>query len=501
MAYRKFKGWMVLHNDLVILLYFLIFECWMYSKYQRLYVPDSHPLIANFKKQSEINVASYSVHLHREITKVEKYYQHVKPRKQYVFPRFVTHEHMDVDDRHDVFRCADDDGITFNASLRDYQHDICKMIHDKIIHDKGTLLCMPPGQGKTVIALHICSTLKPQHVVIIVNTKELRDQWLARIKQFLTLDPEKVKISVVMIQTASRKTFMRQRKVDMVIIDEVHHLCAKTLCNALFKFNAPYILGLTATVIRKDNRTNLLFRLIGKIGYYLRIPYSLPINLYALSYEHEHQSSNKRRKLSEIKDISMSTTGCNYQQMINDLCDDTQRSDAMLRCVRHELRETFKKRTILILCARLASMEYVYEYTTKHWSDCKKIHVLDKQRKQSVDRDEATVLIGTDQKVSENFDMPRIDTLVRMLPTCEDEQTYGRAMRQHDKKILPVCIFEYKDKGYDARTKMIRSNDVRMSIRNTKDSWKFNSEFQSLLQSKQYDFRFTDKEIKVCVLK
>jgi superfamily II DNA or RNA helicase len=55
------------------------------------------------------------------------------------------------------------------------------------------------------------------------------------------------------------------------------------------------------------------------------------------------------------------------------------------------------------------------------------------------------ILLSSDKLVNEGFDVPRLDTLIRLMPTTETKQTVGRVMRTHPGKVTPVCIIEVDD--------------------------------------------------------
>ena len=54
----------------------------------------------------------------------------------------------------------------------------------------GCTIIMQPGSGKTVLALALLAKLSPKKTLIIVNKKFLLEQWIARIREFLSIDTE-----------------------------------------------------------------------------------------------------------------------------------------------------------------------------------------------------------------------------------------------------------------------------------------------------------------------
>ena len=53
----------------------------------------------------------------------------------------------------------------------------------------------------------------------------------------------------------------------MIIVDEVHHLAARTFERVLWNTNTKYIYGLTATPKRSDRNEKIIYKTIGDIIY------------------------------------------------------------------------------------------------------------------------------------------------------------------------------------------------------------------------------------------
>ena len=70
----------------------------------------------------------------------------------------------------------------FQGTLRPFQG---KAVEDILSRDFGTL-SSPTGSGKTVMALYLIAKRK-QPTLIVVHTKELLNQWIARIGTFLAV--------------------------------------------------------------------------------------------------------------------------------------------------------------------------------------------------------------------------------------------------------------------------------------------------------------------------
>ncbi len=158
--------------------------------------------------------------------------------------------------------------------LYDYQQKVIDTISKK---DFGVIVA-PPGTGKTIISLSLVA-LRKQPTLIIVHRKQLFDQWMERIQSFLKIPSHEIgriaagkktigkKITVAMIQ--SLKKVATDKKFNTafgtIIVDECHHIPAKTFRETITHFSSYYLYGVTATPKRKNNDEKLIFVYIGKI--------------------------------------------------------------------------------------------------------------------------------------------------------------------------------------------------------------------------------------------
>jgi type I site-specific restriction endonuclease len=170
---------------------------------------------------------------------------------------------------------------SFKGSLYDYQ----KAAIDTAVKKEMGVIVAPPGSGKTIIGLSIIAQ-KEQPALIIVHRKQLFDQWVERIQSFLGIaEPfigkivqgqQKIgtHITVAMIQSiaginASDDIF---KSFGTIIIDECHHMPAKTFRQVISNFHCYYMYGLTATPIRKNNDEKLIFVHIGDVIHEMKLP-------------------------------------------------------------------------------------------------------------------------------------------------------------------------------------------------------------------------------------
>jgi len=131
----------------------------------------------------------------------------------------------------------------------------------------------PAGSGKTVMAMALIARRR-QPALIIVHTRELAQQAIARAVAVLGLDAGEIglvgdgcctvgaRLTVALVQTLARGIPPALLDVGMVAVDECHHIAAEQMAEVVSQFPARYVTGLTATPFRRDG-------LDAAIGFYL----------------------------------------------------------------------------------------------------------------------------------------------------------------------------------------------------------------------------------------
>lgn len=169
--------------------------------------------------------------------------------------------------------------LPFQGTLRDYQSPVVHKFIDyvKCKDSRGGLLELPCAWGKTSASLYIACQLKKK-TLVIVHKEFLMNQWIERIQQFIpaarvgkiqgpTIDIEDKDIVICMLQSLVQKEYPSNLFdcFGFTIIDEVHHISSETFSNALFKIVTKYMLGLSATMNRKDGTTKVFKMFLGEV--------------------------------------------------------------------------------------------------------------------------------------------------------------------------------------------------------------------------------------------
>ncbi|WP_430907466.1 TOTE conflict system archaeo-eukaryotic primase domain-containing protein [Maribacter sp. 2-571] len=187
--------------------------------------------------------------------------------------RFCKKQKIDFNFQ-DKRKKTEDITFTFSTELLKHQKTVLPAISKK---DFG-VIAAPPGSGKTIIGLKIIAD-KCQPALIIVHRKQLLNQWVERIEAFLRLPKNQIgkigqgkvkigkQVTIAMIQSLGKKIDNLQisKIFKTIIIDECHHIPAKSYASIISKLSPYYQYGLTATPFRKNSDGKLIFAHLGEL--------------------------------------------------------------------------------------------------------------------------------------------------------------------------------------------------------------------------------------------
>jgi superfamily II DNA or RNA helicase len=320
----------------------------------------------------------------------------------------------------------------------------------------------PPGSGKTIIGLEIIAE-KRQPALIIVHRKQLFDQWIDRIQSFLKIPKNEIgqignqkftvgnKITVAMIQSLTRSDEIDKiaNSFGTIIVDECHHIPAKSFREAIVNFNSFYLYGLTATPKRKNNDEKLIYLYIGNV-------------LYHDEQQRQIQQSKSKAEIN-IRETALYAPFDykidKYETISRILIHDTQRNSLRIEDIEKNA-DRFK--TILVLTERKAHVDILnlylkdkFETITIHGDDS------EKSRKSKLDQliqGHYKIVISTGQYFGEGVDIDNLECLFIVYPFAFEGklvQYIGRIQRSGK----PPVIFDYRDVKIDYFDNMFKQRN------------------------------------------
>ena len=226
-------------------------------------------------------------------------------------------------------------------------------------HDVG-VLCAPTAFGKTVTAAAIIAK-RGVNTLILVHRTELLKQWQERLQSFLTNEKGAVekgvvgvigggknkptgKIDIAVMQSISRQGEINSivEKYGQVIVDECHHIGAFSFDAILKQVKAKFVLGLTATPIRRDGQQPIIFMQCGPIRHTATKSENAPNDLEVIPI-----SSHSRIELPQDAGI---------QDVFRHLANDAERTE---KIVAETLNAFNLGRKVLVLTERTEHLDVI----------------------------------------------------------------------------------------------------------------------------------------------
>jgi len=346
--------------------------------------------------------------------------------------------------------------VSFVGTLRlDQEAAVAAMLY----HDAG-VLCAPTAFGKTVTAAALIAR-RGVNTLVLVHRTELLKQWQERLQSFLGVGKGVIgaigggkakptgKIDIAVMQSLSRQGEVNPlvENYGHIIVDECHHVGAVSFDAILKRAKAKFVLGLTATPIRRDSQQPIIFMQCGPIRYTAAKPASAPHDLEVVP----------RPRFVRI-DLP---PGAGIQDVFRHLANDRARTEAIAA----EVKTVFDQgRKVLVLTERTEHLDAIQTALRDldaapfvlHGRMSKKQRASLIAELEALPSDTPRILLATGKLVGEGFDHPPLDTLVLAMPVSWKgtlQQYAGRLHREHASKT-DVRIIDFVDTGHAALLRM-----------------------------------------------
>ncbi|HWK10005.1 MAG TPA: DEAD/DEAH box helicase family protein, partial [Vicinamibacterales bacterium] len=343
---------------------------------------------------------------------------------------------------------------TFHGELRHEQ----KAAADAMMRHETGVLAATTAFGKTVVAAWLIAQ-RAVNALVLVHRRQLLDQWVDRLSTFLDIPAESIgrigggrsrptgRIDVGILQSLIRKGVVDDRVAEYghVIVDECHHLSAHSFEQVARQAKARFVVGLSATVARKDGHHPIIFMQCGPVRHQVNAraqAASRPFEHFVVVQPTAFQPTSQPDPDKRVE----------FQTLCQGLVDDQTRTRRICEDVVESVRNG---RSPLILTER---NEHLDRFERELASRIEHVVALragvgKKQRQAlndrlaAIPRQEGRVILATGKYVGEGFDDPRLDTLFLTLPVSwrgTVAQYAGRLHRLYDGK-REVRIYDYAD--------------------------------------------------------
>ena len=344
--------------------------------------------------------------------------------------------------------------VKFQGELRREQ----KAAADAMLRHEVGVLAATTAFGKTVVAAWLIAQ-RAVDTLVLVHRRQLLDQWVERLSTFLDIPAKSIgrigggrnrptgRIDVAIIQSLVRRGVVDDRVAEYshVIVDECHHLSAHSFEQVARQAKARFVVGLSATVARKDGHHPIIFMQCGPVRHQV----SARAQAASRPFEHfvlvQPTGFKPTRNPDQDKRVEFQTL---YQELVEDTTRTRRICEEAVDAVRNG-------RSPLILTERNVHLDrFEHELASRvdhvvvlRAGIGKKQRRAINERLAAIPRHEGRIILATGKYVGEGFDDPRLDTLFLTLPVSwrgTVAQYAGRLHRLYDGK-REVRIYDYAD--------------------------------------------------------
>jgi superfamily II DNA or RNA helicase len=346
--------------------------------------------------------------------------------------------------------------LAFAGQLRgDQDAAVAAMIR----HDIGVLQA-PTAFGKTVVAAAITAR-RNVNTLVLVHRAELLRQWQERLQSFLNPPPEAIgsigggktrpsgHLDIAVMQSLVRQGDVNPlvQTYGQVIVDECHHIAAASFEAVLKAVKARYVLGLSATPVRRDGLQPILFMQCGPIRHRASQPAGALQTLELVSRTHQLPATLP-------SDLPV-------QELMRRLAEDQGRTDQIVAAALDAWQEG---RNVLLLSERTNHITAIASALEPQVNALFVLHGRLGPRNrnatlaalEALPPDTPRIVVATGRLVGEGFDHPPLDTLLLAMPVSWRgtlQQYAGRLHRQQAGKTS-VRIIDWLDLGHPITQRM-----------------------------------------------
>ena len=329
--------------------------------------------------------------------------------------------------------------VEFRGTIRPDQQDAV----DAFMRTRQGLLELPCGFGKTILALHLIHLIQ-RKTIVIVHKEFLLEQWVERIREFLpnasigriqgdTIDIGK-DIVIGMLQSISMKSYPKEvfQEFGFTIIDETHHIAAEVFSNALFQLVTPCMLGLSATMERKDGLTKVFKLFLGEIVYSAQRERT-QVYVHKVAYSTDNEEYN-----TVVKNFKGDT---NYTSMIKKISEFNPRKECILNILTQILKLPTTKQ-VMILSHTKQLLSFLHDAIEYRQLGTVGYYVGGMKQSALKESETKQIVLATFAMAEEALDIKTLTTLILATPKTDVTQAVGRILRVKHEAPLVIDIVD-----------------------------------------------------------
>lgn len=304
----------------------------------------------------------------------------------------------------------------------------------------------------TVIATDIISKLQKK-TLIIVHKDFLLKQWKERLQEFLPnarigliqgpiIDVDDKDIVIGMLQSLSMKDYDADifKDFGFTIVDEVHHISAEVFSRVLFKVVSKHMLGLSATMERKDGLTKVFKMFLGDIVAKWKRKCQDNVTVKAIEFTCNDESFNG---------VSYNYRGqLDYVKMISKISEYQTRNDFILKVLEDFWRDSNNDQ-IMIIGHRKKQLSYIHDIIKQLGFATVGYYIGGMKEADLKISEGKNIIVATYSMAEEALDIKTLTTIAMITPKKDVRQAVGRILRSDgDKTVLDFVDVHSNFKKY-----------------------------------------------------
>lgn len=417
----------------------------------------TQPIVNFFKEHLNFFNADYAIKKKtgRSTWKTERYFKLINETENTIeipkgfigkLIRYCNQQHIDYEFLDQRKRL---NNVEFLSSIQLLKHQF----HPVEIASKKDfgIIVAPPGSGKTIVGLKIIEQ-KQQPALIITHRKQIAEQWISRIEAFFGIPKREIgkigqgkmkigkHITVALIQTLAKKLADENDAEKLafsfgtVIIDECHHIPAKSFREIIHQLAPYYQYGLTATAFRKNNDEKLLFVYLGNIISEIR------------PQEIEHFKKARVVIRETNLNVPFNSITDHFETLSKILIHDSERNKLILNDIENEINNG---RKAVIITERKEHVQTLYQYLKNRFEiipiSGEDNNVSRKEKWKSIEQENYQAIITTGQFFGEGVDIKSASCLFLVYPFSFKGKLIQYIGRVQRSELTPI-IYDYRDK-------------------------------------------------------
>lgn len=275
-----------------------------------------------------------------------------------------------------------------------------------------------------------------------------------------------------------------------VLVHNCHHISAEVFCRSLFKIVTKYMLGLSATMNRKDGLTHVFKQFLGDVVY--REVRETDDDVLVKTIQYKSDDPDFSETLYNFKGQT------HYALMIRKLCEFNQRSELILKVLK-DLIDEDDKRQVMILAHNKSLLKYLHD-AVEHREIASVGYYVGGMKEAALKETESKrVVIATYAMAEEALDIKTLSALILATPKTDVTQAVGRILRmKHDNPVV-VDIVDQHDvfqKQYIKRRRFYMKCKYKIIQTNNRDYGKGNSIWKTIYEPGEKAETYKKKIVK-----